>query len=92
MTLQALADKVGVSKQLVWQWEKGQSDPRTHIKALSTHLDQPVEYFYATKHSPALVEAKYKLLTADEQAAVDALMDTFLKRHETEAEEKSKRA
>jgi transcriptional regulator with XRE-family HTH domain len=80
MTQQALADEIGVSKQLVWQWEKGKSDARTHIKALSVHLEQPIEYFYATKRSPAVMEAKFKLLAPEEQAAVDALMDTFLNR------------
>lgn len=78
MTLQALADKVGVSKQLVWQWEKGESDARTHIKALSLHLDRPIEYFYATKPSEAGVEAKYRMLSPEQRVAVDTLMDTFL--------------
>lgn len=92
LTLQQLADKVGVSKQLVWQWEKGQSDARTHIKALSVHLEQPVEYFYATKNSPAIVEAKYKLLSPEQQAVVNALMDTFLNQKHAESEETAKRA
>jgi len=78
MTLQALAGKMGVSRQLVWQWEKGESDPRTHIKALSLHLEQPIEYFYGTKRSPAIMEAKFQLLSPEQQAMVDTLMDTLL--------------
>lgn len=92
MTLQALADEVGVSKQLVWQWEKGESDPRKHIKALSLHLDRPIEYFYATKRSPAGMEAKFQLLSPAQQAAVDALMDTFLNQRSPESDEPAKRA
>lgn len=82
LTLQQLADEMGVSKQLVWQWEKGESDARTHIKALSIHLEQPVEYFYGTKRSPAVMEAKFKKLSPEQQAAVEALMDSFLGQHE----------
>ncbi len=92
LTLQALADKIGVSKQLVWQWEKGQSDARTHIKALSVHLEQPLEYFYATKRSPAVMEAKFQRLSAEQQAAVDALMDTFLAQQQPSEESPAKRA
>lgn len=92
MTLQALADKVGVSKQLVWQWEKGESDARTHIKALSVHLEQPVEYFYATKRSPAVMEAKFRLLSPEQQAAVNALMDAFLSQREADEDAPVKRA
>lgn len=92
LTLQALADKLGVSKQLVWQWEKGQSDPRTHIKALSVHLEQPIEYFYATKGSPAIVGARLRELTPEELAAVETLIETFLSRREPAAEEPVKRA
>jgi transcriptional regulator with XRE-family HTH domain len=92
LTLQALADLIGVSKQLVFQWEKGESDARTHIKALSVHLDMPVEYFYGTKRSPAVMEAKYRQLSHEEQAAVDALMDTFLRKREAEGEEPAKKA
>ena len=87
LSLEALGEKLGVSRQLVWQWEKGKSDPRTHIAALSLHLEQPVEYFYATKRSPAVMEAKFQLLKPEQQAAVDALMDTFLSQIEPEAEE-----
>lgn len=92
LTLQALADELGVSKQLVWQWEKGTSDPRKHIKALSVHLDRPVEYFYATKRSPAVMEAKFQQLTPEQQAAVETLMDTFLGQREGKTEELAKRA
>ena len=86
LSLQALADKIGVSRQLVWQWESGDSDPRKHIQALSVQLDQPVEYFYATKPAPAVMQAKFQRLTPEHQAAVDALMDTFLAQQEAAAE------
>lgn len=92
LTLQALADKLGVSKQLVWQWEKGQSDARTHIKALSVQLEQPIEYFYATKGSPAVVGARLQQLTPEELAAVETLIETFLSRRAASAEEPVKRA
>lgn len=82
MTLEELAEKIGVSRQLVWQWEKGKSDPRKHIKALSLHLDQPVEYFYATKRAPAVMEAKFQLLSPEQQTMVDTLMDTLLSQSE----------
>jgi len=92
LTLQALADLVGVSKQLVFQWEKGKSDARTHIKALSVHLEQPIEYFYGTKRSPPVMEAKFRQLSPVEQAAVDALMDTFLSSREAADDEPAKKA
>lgn len=92
MTLQALADEIGVSRQLVWQWEKGDSDPRKHIKALSLHLDKPIEYFYATKHSTAGIEAKFQLLSPEQQAMVNTLMDTFLAQREAKTDEPVKRA
>lgn len=92
MTQQALGDAIGVSKQLVWQWEMGKSDARTHIKALSIHLEQPIEYFYATKRAPAVMEAKFKLLAPEEQAAVDALMDAFLNKRQASEDEPEKLA
>lgn len=92
LTLQGLADKIGVSKQLVWQWEKGTSDARTHIRALSLHLEKPIEYFYATKRSPAVMEAKFQQLTPEQQEAIDTLMDTFLSQRDRTEEDPVKQA
>jgi transcriptional regulator with XRE-family HTH domain len=92
LTLQGLADKMGVSKQLVWQWEKDDSDARTHIKGLSLHLEVPVDYFYGTKRSPAVLEAKIKLLAPSDQDLVDAFVETLLQRREQEEEDAAKKA
>ena len=91
-SLETLGDKLSVSRQLVWQWENGKSDPRTHIAGLALHLEQPIEYFYATKRSPGSMEAKFQLLTPEQQAAVDTLMDTFLGQQEADEPEPVKRA
>ena len=65
LSLEELGTSLGVSKQLVWQWEKGDSDPRKHLLALSQHLDVPIDYFYG-KRSPSVLAAKIGQLSSDQ--------------------------
>lgn len=92
MTLQSLADEIGVSKQLVWQWEKGDSDARMHIGALSKALEMPVEYFHGASQPPSTLEAKIKLLTPDNRTFMENMADQLLHRQETETPVPSKKA
>lgn len=78
MSLQALADKMGRSRQLVWQWENGESDPRKHIEALSKHLEVPVEYFYGTMPAENLIEKKFLLLSPPQRDLIERMMDSLL--------------
>lgn len=92
LSLQGLADKMGVTKQLVWQWEQGTSDARTHIKALSEHLEMPIDYFYGAKGQPGVLEAKIQRLAPDQRAAVEAMVEAFLRQQEVEPAPPRKRA
>lgn len=78
MSLEALGDKLGVTRQLVWQWEKGDSDPRKHILALSQHLEMPVDYFYGPKRSPGILAAKIGQLSDDQQDLLETMVDKLL--------------
>jgi len=84
LSLEALGEKLGVTRQLVWQWEKGSSDPRKHILALSQHLEMPVDYFYGPKRSPGILAAKIGQLNEDQQELVETMIDTLLRQHEAE--------
>jgi transcriptional regulator with XRE-family HTH domain len=92
MTLEALANKVGVSKQLVWQWERGKSDARTHIERLSQALEMPVEYFYGPAGAPAPIEIKMKLLSPARRELLDMMADTLLRQQEEEQALAAKKA
>ena len=83
-SLEALGEKLGVTRQLVWQWEKGSSDPRKHILALSQHLEMPVDYFYGPKRSPGILAAKIGQLNEDQQELVETMIDTLLRQQEAE--------
>lgn len=78
LSLEALGEKLGVSRQLVWQWEKGESDPRKHIAGLSQHLEMPVDYFYGPKRSPGVLAAKIGQLSEDQQELVETMVDKLL--------------
>jgi|KBSMisStandDraft_5_1062788.scaffolds.fasta_scaffold06987_6 transcriptional regulator with XRE-family HTH domain len=77
-SLQKLADEMGVTKQLVWQWERDETDPRKHIQQLSQHLDVPVEYFYGSKRAPGVLATKISQLGTDQQAMIEAMVDALL--------------
>jgi len=91
-SLQRLADDIGVSKQLVWQWENGESDPRKHIKSLSQHLEMPVDYFYGPARSPTALEAKIRLLNDDNQETIEMMIDRFLEQQEPRKNRPTKKA
>lgn len=81
LSLEGLGEKLGVSRQLVWQWERGDSDPRKHIQGLSTHLGVPVEYFYGPKRSPSILASKIEQLDTDDRDLIEAMIDKMLTRH-----------
>ncbi len=84
LTLEALANELSVSRQLVWQWEHGKSDPRTHIESLSQALGMPVEYFYGPAEAPEPIEVKIKLLSPARRELLDLMADTLLRQQEEE--------
>ncbi len=84
LSLEALGEKLGVSRQLVWQWEKGDSDPRKHILALSQHLGMPVDYFYGPKRSPNVLAAKIGQLSDDQQDLIETMVEKLLQQAEQE--------
>ena len=89
MSLEALGERLGVSRQLVWQWEKGDSDPRKHILALSQHLEMPVDYFYGPKRSPSVLAAKIGNLTEDQQDLIEMMVEKLLQQTEQEPSRKT---
>lgn len=80
---------MGVSRQLVWQWERDDTDPRKHIQQLSQLLEVPVEYFYGTKRAPGVLATKIGQLGPDQQAMIEAMVDTLLRQQEQEHARKS---
>jgi len=74
LSLEALGEKLGVSRQLVWQWEKGDTDARKHVLALSQHLDVPVDYFYG-KRSPGALAARIGNLSPDHQELIETMVE-----------------
>lgn len=77
-SLQRLADEIGVTKQLVWQWERDDTDPRKHIEALSKALKVPVDYFYGPGPKPGPLAAKIGRLTPDQQELIERMVDSLL--------------
>lgn len=82
LTLQALGDKLGVTRQLVNQWEKNKTDPRKHIEALCVQLEVPYEYFYGLDHNkpagPSSLDLKTRRLTAEQYKLVENMVDALL--------------
>lgn len=81
MTLEGLGDAMGVSRQLVWQWERDQSDPRKHIEKLAEHLNVSVDYFYHPKPG-SVREAKISRLSPTHQELIDRMIETLLEQQE----------
>ena len=81
-SLQKLADEMGITKQLVWQWERDDTDPRKHIEELSRLLDVPVEYFYGDKRAPGVLATKIGQLGTDQQAMIEAMVDALLRQQD----------
>jgi transcriptional regulator with XRE-family HTH domain len=92
MVLEALAAEMGVTKQLVWQWERGDSDPRKHIERLSQVLGMPVDYFYGPDGAPTTIEVKIKLLSPALRELIDMMADTLLRQQEEELGSPAKKA
>ena len=78
LTLEELGDLLGVTRQLVHQWQKGESDPRKHIGDLCKALQMPPEYFHGQAPAPDALEAKMKRLSQAQRAVVEAAIDAML--------------
>ena len=92
MSLEKLGKALRVSRQLVWQWERDRSDPRTHIEGLSQALEMPVEYFYGPSPPDGLLEAKMKRLSPAQQELIRTMVDTMLGQLDEESPPTVKRA
>jgi transcriptional regulator with XRE-family HTH domain len=86
LSLQALADAIGVSRQAVWQWEQPEdsehhADPRKHIQQLCQILDLSPDQFYGGSHPDSLVE-KVRQLNPTHRAILEAVVDALLLQQE----------
>lgn len=89
LSLEALGSKIGVSRQLVWQWEKDETDPSKHVEALSKHLNVPLEYFYGVKREPDELALKIALLSEEQQELIQTMIDKMLGQTEPKIERKA---
>lgn len=78
LSLDKLGRELGVSRQLVWQWEHGETDPTVHIQALCRVLDVPYEYFYGTDPAIDPLITKLQRLSPTLRAAAEAAIDALL--------------
>ena len=92
MSLEKLGKALGVSRQLVWQWERDRSDPRTHIEGLSQALEMPVEYFYGPTPPDGPLDAKMKRLSPAQQDLIKTMIDTMLGQLDDDSSSTVKRA
>jgi transcriptional regulator with XRE-family HTH domain len=92
LSLEKLGTALGVTRQLVWQWERDQSEARTYIEGLSRVLGMPVEYFHGAAQPPTSLEAKIKLLNPEHREFMDVMADKFLQQQEAEMPAPSKKA
>lgn len=92
LSLEKLGKKLGVTRQLVWQWERDQTDARTHIEGLATALKVPVEYFYNPSRPGGLLEAKIKRLSPSQQDLIETMVDKMLGQQEENPPSTVKRA
>jgi transcriptional regulator with XRE-family HTH domain len=92
LSLEKFGVALGVTHQLVWQWERDKSDARTHIEGLSMVLEMPVDYFHGTPQPPAALEAKIKLLNPEHREFMEVMADKFLQQQEAEMPAPSKKA
>lgn len=77
-SLQGLADRMGVSRQLVWQWERDETDPRKHAERLCTTLGLPYEHFFDGAAPSVGLDAKIRRLSPSNRAAIEAAIDALL--------------
>jgi transcriptional regulator with XRE-family HTH domain len=78
LSLDKLGAKIGVSRQLVWQWENDKTDPSKHIEALSAHLDVPFDYLYGAESRPDDLADKLSLLTPEQQELIHTMIDKMI--------------
>lgn len=78
LSLEKLGKKMSVSKQLVWQWEKDESDPRKHIERLCAVLEVPYDYFYGKPPHADTLEAKIQRLAPQQRPIAEATIDALL--------------
>lgn len=84
LTQQALADKVGVTKQAVYQWEKDQSRPDLDkLMPLCRALEVPIAWLLdgAGNPPPASFQQRIEALNARERALVDSILSGFEQKH-----------
>lgn len=93
LSLDKLGHKMGVSRQLVWQWERGESDPSKHIGELCKVLEVPYAELYGEPSPQSPLVVKLDHLHPTELSTVEALVDTLLARHaEAEKTKRPKRS
>lgn len=78
MSLEILGDKIGVTRQLVWQWERGDSDPSKHIEAIAKALEMPVEHFFGQTRAETPLQAKITQLDASQLDLVERMVNQML--------------
>jgi transcriptional regulator with XRE-family HTH domain len=78
LSLEKLGDLLGVTRQAVNQWEKGESDPAKRIEALSEHLGKPLEYFYGAKRDPDDLADQIAQLDQDQQDIIRRMVKQML--------------
>lgn len=83
LSLDRLGTLLGVTRQAVWQWEKGDSDPSKHIEGLCHHLGVPPSYFYGAGPADSL-ESKIRRLNPERQQNIEAMIDALLLQQEQE--------
>ncbi len=77
LSLEQLGKLLGVTRQLVWQWERDDTDASKHIAQLCEHLTVPVEYFYGPSASDTL-ENKIRRLDPERQGHIEAMVNALL--------------
>jgi transcriptional regulator with XRE-family HTH domain len=92
MSLETLGSKLGVSRQLVWQWERDQSDARKHIERLAQVLEVPLEYFYGPTKPDEHLGTKIKRLSPAQQKFIESMVDNLLDHEEDDPGSIVKRA
>jgi len=93
LSLEALGRKMHVSRQLVWQWEKGESDPSKHIGELCKALEISYAEIYGEPSPQSPLVLKLEHLPPTELSTVEALVDTLLARQaEAEITKRPKRS
>ena len=84
MSLDKLGEKLGVSRQAVWQWEKGTSDPSKNIEGLAKALEKSVEYFYGQVASDVPLAGKISQLAPQQLKIIEMMIDQMLGQDEPE--------